>query len=178
MPSFIVPIKLSWHAYDKVAQNLKLYSPRSEISLHKDGRSQRTKLPNPRNVRFAMRQYLRLVCFLLLLSLGLANWWILGKGIGKLWNSYWKPSKWDEHRGVMDFLPRFQQPGVVDEAFEARLYASLTELEQTLRSYQPVKNWPKYIWQTSPSKGETEEMNNWKVKNPDWRYKVPRFQFI
>jgi hypothetical protein len=120
-----------------------------------------------------MRQYARLT---LLTFFGATCLWLLWLGGRKYIRS--SPPKIDEKKGVVDFLPRFRQGGLVDEAFETRLYDSLTELELTLRPHEAVNKWPKLIWQTSPSKGDTEEMKTWKVKNPEWRYKVPPLSLL
>lgn len=74
-------------------------------------------------------------------------------------------------RGVVDFVP-FRREGVVDVALERTVYDSLTQLELTFRPDEAATEWPKRIWQTSPTAGDTEEMKTWKVMNPDWRYKV------
>lgn len=71
----------------------------------------------------------------------------------------------------MDFFP-FRQEGLVDVSLERTLYDSLTQLELTLHPDEAATEWPKLIWQTSPTAGDTEEMNTWKVMNPDWSYKV------
>jgi hypothetical protein len=76
-------------------------------------------------------------------------------------------------KGLVDFLPQYRHREVVDVAFENELYNSLSELELSLRNRELPNEWPKFIWQTSPSKGDTEEeMTTWKVQNPDWRYSV------
>ena len=80
--------------------------------------------------------------------------------------------KIDKKRGVVDFLPVFRQSGVFDEALEKSLYDSLTKLELTLWPYEAINEWPKLIWQTSPSNDGTDEMKTWKVMNPDWRHNV------
>src|SRR5437763_7660889 len=114
-----------------------------------------------------MRYYLRLA---LISVTGVASLWLLWLGCGLFLRT--PVLELDAKRGVVDFLPVFRQKGVVDEALEKSLYDSLTELELTLRPYNAVNEWPRLIWQTSPTTGDTEEMKTWKVMNPDWRYKV------
>ena len=73
--------------------------------------------------------------------------------------------------GVVDFLPIFRLSGIVDDAREKNLSDSLTALQLTL-PYNSGTEWPRIVWQTSPSKEVTPEMNSWKTKNAEWKYQV------
>ena|SRR6202022_24222 len=76
-----------------------------------------------------------------------------------------------EKSGVVDFRPRFRLSGTVDEVLEDQLYASLSTLE---RLHDPGNGaeWPRRIFQTSASDEMTDDMNTWKLHNPDWMYTV------
>jgi hypothetical protein len=118
----------------------------------------------------AMKQYIR---FALLTALGLACWLVLRWRGGRYMGSGPRNNLNDlpENNVVVDFSPRFRVSGVVDETFEAQLYDSLSALEGSIR-HETVNEWPKFIWQTSPGRDISPEMNSWKAKNPEWSYKV------
>lgn len=114
----------------------------------------------------AMKQTTRL---LLLICFGIAcvllSWWSFR------WKSVNVPVDRPSREGVVDFLPIFRLSGIVNETLEKNLYDSLTALQHTLPRNSGTE-WPKLIWQTSPSKEVTPEMNSWKTKNPEWKYQV------
>src|SRR5437762_11663165 len=97
-----------------------------------------------------------------------------------LWRAGRNTSTWNELNSKSNefdrFLPHFRQIDTVDEALEAHLYESLSSLSQSF-NFDTGKEWPKFIWQTSPSKEVTQEMNSWKIRNPEWKYQVGFFYF-
>jgi hypothetical protein len=110
----------------------------------------------------------------LLIILGLLGcWWLLWRDhgmniIGSARDAFRGTPK---HPAVVDFLPRFRLEGMVNEALEAKLYDALSKLEESL-SHEAVNEWPRFIWQTSPTKEETPDVKSWKIHNSEWAYKV------
>lgn len=116
----------------------------------------------------AMKQTTRLfslICFGITCML-LLSWWSYGRRIVNV-PVVERPLR----EGVVDFLPVFRLSGIVDEPCEKNLSESLTALQHTL-PHNSGAEWPKLIWQTSPSKEVTPEMNSWKTKNSEWKYQV------
>lgn len=75
----------------------------------------------------------------------------------------------------VDFFSHSLQRNLVDDGLEKTLYESLTKLSISSRRQAVVNRWLRTIWQTSPSE-KTNEMETWKVKNPEWVYKVLPWQ--
>jgi len=82
------------------------------------------------------------------------------------------PRNKEQKNDAFRFRSRFRMSDVVDEALESRLYNSLSLVEQSLRRPNAGTEWPKFIWQTSPTQGDTQEMNSWKIRNPEWNHRV------
>jgi hypothetical protein len=114
-----------------------------------------------------MRQPTR---FALLIVLGVGFWcmlWMIrGKYVGN------DPRDKEQKNDIAHFRSRFRLSDVVDEALESRLYNSLSVLEQSLHRQDAGTEWPQLIWQTSPTQGDTREMNSWKIRNPEWSHRV------
>jgi|SRR5271170_5991357 len=113
-----------------------------------------------------MRQPTR---FALLIVLVAGCWCLIWLGRGEYMGNY---SRNKEQKNDVLFRSRFRSSAVVDEALESRLYNSLSVLEQSLRRHDTGTEWPKFIWQTSPTQGDTQEMNSWKTRNPQWSHRV------
>ena len=111
-----------------------------------------------------MRQPAR---FALLIVLGAVCWYIAWLGKGRYVGN--GPRNKDQNNDIA--RSPFRLSDVVDEALESRLYDSLSLLEQSLRRH-PNTEWPQLIWQTSPTHGDTREMNSWKIRNPEWNHRV------
>ena len=107
----------------------------------------------------SMRQPAR---FALLIVLGAVCWCLAWLGKGRHRNK--------EHNND-NARSHFRLSDVVDEALKSRLYDSLSLLEQSLRRHANTE-WPQFIWQTSPTQGDTREMNSWKIRNPEWNHRV------
>jgi mannosyltransferase OCH1-like enzyme len=111
-----------------------------------------------------MRQPAR---FALLIVLGAVCWCLAWLGKGRYVGN--DPRNKEQSNDIARSHFRFSD--VVDEALESRLYDSLSLLEQSLRRHANTE-WPQFIWQTSPTQGDTREMNSWKIRNPEWNHRV------
>jgi hypothetical protein len=111
-----------------------------------------------------MRQPAR---FALLVVLGAVCWCLAWLGKGRYVGN--GPRYKDQNNDIA--RSPFRMSDVVDEALESRLYDSLSQLEQSLRRHANTE-WPQLIWQTSPTHGDTREMNSWEIRNPEWNHRV------